>query len=150
HIVSVAGVGFQLAALPIGVERGWVSREEAAARADLILKSLAANPDNRKAGLFYHFLNGDDAGQPHEAYEHVVSTIDSALLFAGMLTAGEYFGGSIRERAEALFDAADWSFFVSRPGRAFTGKVRDYEMGFISLAWKPNDQAQPTGDGKLV
>jgi hypothetical protein len=91
--VSVAGVGFQLSSLPIGAERGWTSRADAEKRALLILNTLAGNPDNRKAGLFYHFIDGSTAGQTQNAYEHAVSTIDSALLFAGIITASSYFGG---------------------------------------------------------
>jgi hypothetical protein len=149
-IVSIAGVGFQLSALPIAVERGWVSRDEATARAELILRSISENPTNRKAGLFYHFLDGATAGQPAEAYERVVSTIDSALFLAGVMTVGMYFEDEVRKLGDELLDAADWSFFVAEPGKAFTGTVRDYEMGFISLAWKPDRAEAPSGDGKLV
>ncbi len=60
--VSVAGVGFQLSGLCVGVERGWVTREQAHDRAMLILRSLAANPENKHAGLFYHFVDAQTAG----------------------------------------------------------------------------------------
>lgn len=149
-VVSVAGVGFQLSALPIGVERGWVTRAAAEERALLIVRSLAANPNNRRAGLFYHFLDGNNAGQPQEAYERVVSTIDSALLFCGIITAGEYFGGEVKTVGGALVNGADWSFFVAAPGVPMTGPAKDYEQGFMSLAWKPNADSAPTGEGKLV
>jgi hypothetical protein len=149
--VSVAGVGFQLSALPIGVERGWVTREQARDRALLILRSLKGNPDNRKAGLFYHFIDGATAGQPAKAYEHAVSTVDSAILFAGILTASSYFGGPVRELGDALFRDADWTFFVASPASKFRGKKPEaHEMGFLSLAWRPDDGKAPTGSGSLV
>lgn len=149
-IVSIAGVGFQLSALPVAVERGWVTREDAGKRAELILRSISANPDNRKAGLFYHFLDGATAGQPKDPYERVVSTIDSALFFCGAITAGSYFGGAVREMGDQLVEAADWSFFVARPGAKFAGEPKSHEMGSISLAWKPDHQDEPGGEGKLV
>jgi hypothetical protein len=142
-VVSIAGVGFQLASLCAGVERGWITRDQGRRRAERILGALAANPSNRKAGLFYHFLDPDSAGQPAEAPEHVVSTIDSAILFAGMLTAGSFFGGPVRQQADALFEAADWRFFVLQQGQTFP-------TGFISLGWQPRDLAAPTADGDLL
>lgn len=149
-VVSVAGVGFQLSALPIGVERGWVTRDEARARAELILKSLSGNPGNRKAGLFYHFLDGATAGSDVEAYEHVVSTIDSALLFSGVITAGSYFGGETKRIGDELLVAADWSFFTAGPDAVVDGKVKSHEKSFMSLAWKPDVRQEPGGKGKLV
>jgi hypothetical protein len=139
---SAAGVGFQLSALPIGVERGWVTREQASQRAVQILTALEANPENRMGGLFYHFLTGADAGP---VPTDVVSTIDSALLFAGVLTAASYFGGEVRERGDRLFEQADWAFFVERKPRSH----EPFMNGFISLGWQPDDYAKPTGSGKL-
>ena len=143
-VVSVAGVGFQLAALPIGVERGWVSKEDAEARTRLIIDSLSDAPSNRKAGLFYHFINPHDASARRVGRELVVSTVDSALLFSGMIVAGEYFKGDLKRDIDALVEAADWSFFLETPG----GEAPD--APFLSLGWKPSADEVPTGDGSLL
>ncbi len=142
--VSVAGVGFELSALCIGVERHWISREQGQERAELILKALAGSPNIRKAGMFYHFIDAQTAGQPQEAYEHVVSTIDSSLLFAGILTASQYFGGNVRELGDGLFESADWKFFLAGP------RPEPVANGFITLGWKPTDFKDPTGKGDLL
>jgi len=142
--VSVAGVGFQLSGICIGVERGWITRAQGEERATLILRSLSGTPENRKAGMFYHFVDAATAGQPVDAYEHVVSTVDSALLFSGILTASQYFGGEVATMGDALFGAADWTFFVA-------GEEADpFDQGFITLGWKPTDKAAPTGEGALL
>ncbi|MCP4935536.1 MAG: hypothetical protein GY927_15360, partial [bacterium] len=39
-ICSAAAVGFQLSSLPIGVERGWITREQGTKRARQILETL--------------------------------------------------------------------------------------------------------------
>lgn len=143
-VVSVAGVGFQLAALPIGVERGWITRAEGMRRALQILRSLEAEPSNRKAGLFYHFLEPHDASPRRVGAELVVSTIDSAVLFSGMLCAGMYFEGEVREIADRLYADADWTFFLQDPGP-------DAPPGeFVSLGWRPSEDAEPTGPGALI
>lgn len=143
-VISIAGVGFQLSAIPVAVERHWISREEAHARTMLILRSLLANPDNRKAGLFYHFLDAQTAGPAEGAYEHTVSTIDSAILFAGVITAGSYFGDDVQKLASRIIDDADWRFFI------LTESKKPYEIGYISLGWQPTKKDQPTADGKLL
>lgn len=143
--ISTAGVGFQLAAIPIGVERGWVSREDARARTMLILDSLARDPSIRHEGLYQHFIDGDTAG-PHTnpELEHVVSTIDSGLLFSGMIVAAQYFGGDVKAKADDLVAAANWRAFVS-------GKeAKPHERGFISLGWKPKEKAASTGPGSYL
>ncbi len=142
--VSVAGVGFQLSGICVGVERGWITREEGEGRATAILKALSSNPENRKAGMFFHFIDPTTAGQPKEAYEQVASTIDSSLLMAGVLTASQYFGGEVRALGDKLFREVDWSFFVMPSGGD------PVNQGYISLGWKPKDHGAPTGDGSLL
>lgn len=143
-IVSVAGVGFQLSSLPIGVERKWVTKDEARTRALLILSSLSSNPANRRRGLFYHYLDPDTAGPHSGSHEHVISTIDSAILLAGVATAGEYFGGEVKQAAETLVRAADWRSYVLEKSE------KAYEQGFISLGFRPADPADPEGAGELL
>lgn len=145
HVVSVAGVGFQLAALPIGVSRGWITREQAEERATRILEAMLANPENRHAGLFQHYLDPKTAGNHSEQLEHVVSTIDSAILVAGVMVASEYFEkGRAHELAEKLIGDADWRAFYS------TDSPRAHERGFISLGWKPKDPRNTRGPGSLL
>lgn len=142
EFASIAGVGFQLAALPIGVERGWVSRTDAETRALTILRALEANPQNRKAGLFFHFLKPKSAGP---VPQDVVSTVDSALFFSGALVASSYFGGEVRKLADSMVERADWTFFVETDPRPH----EPFMKGFISLGWKPESFDDPTGRGKL-
>ena len=142
-LVSVAGLGFQLSAFCIGAERGWVPRGEAAARALRILRAIESHPTNRHFGMFFHFIDGATGGFPSGTPEDVVSTVDSAIFFAGALTAGEYFGGEVRGIAERLYEQADWKAFMLESG------VPEYERGAISLAWAPDDPAHPQGPGKF-
>lgn len=142
-LVSIAGVGFQLSALPIGVERGWITRQQGYDRALQILTALQDHPTNRHQGMFYHFL--DPTGVPHpKAYEHVVSTIDSALLFSGMLTASSYFGSDVARVADALFAEANWSFFLAPPDG------NPASRGLVSLGWKATNPRELAEGGKLL
>ncbi|WP_205410332.1 MULTISPECIES: glucoamylase family protein [Gracilibacillus] len=104
---SVASTGFGLTAIPIAVERGWISKEEAIDRVNGTLDTLLQRADHVN-GVFYHFLNMEDATR---AGNSEVSIIDTALLVSGALTAGEYFGGDISEKAEDIYKRVDWEWY---------------------------------------
>jgi hypothetical protein len=134
---SVAATGFGLTAYPIGVERGWVSREQARQRVLRTLRFLWEAPQGPEPrgvtgyrGFFYHFL----VLATGERFEQVeLSTIDTALLLAGVLFCGEYFDGDdaaegeIRRLAAALYARVEWSWAQPRPPR-------------IGMGWKPETQ----------
>lgn len=142
-VISVAGVGFQLSALCIADERGWLPPGVAASKAFVIVNALHSNPANRERGLFYHYLEPGTAGPSQAGYEDVVSTIDTAILFAGLLTASQHFGGPVATIADQLVLEADWkSFVLDDPSY---GDVD----GFISLGWQDPGSGQPFANGLL-
>ncbi|MGH7131171.1 MAG: glucoamylase family protein [Phycisphaerales bacterium] len=149
-VISTAGVGFQLAALPVAVERGWMPRAEAERRASGILRTLRNSPNIRKAGLYQHFVDLSADGAMLELHgkglEQVVSTIDSTLLLSGAIVAGQYFAGETGQLADAMIAEVDWTFFQA-PGGPGT---KPWEIGRISLGWKPKSVAEPTGAGALL
>lgn len=128
---SVASTGFGIAALCVGAEKGWIARDEAKKRVELALDAFIPDPKTGESlaegrfGLFYHFL-GINTGR--RAGKSEVSTVDTAILICGALTAGEYFGGSVKEKAETIYKKADWSKFLSRDA----GHNNEFYMG-----WSP-------------
>src|SRR5471030_2359153 len=60
---SIAVVGFALSCYPVGVERGWMTRADAAARVLLTLRFFWNGPQSERPdaigykGFFYHFLD---------------------------------------------------------------------------------------------
>src|ERR1044071_6468589 len=63
---SVAAIGFALTAYPIGVERGWITRTQAADRTLTTLRFMYRAPQSDQPaqvtgykGFFYHFLDMD-------------------------------------------------------------------------------------------
>ncbi len=146
---SIAAVGFALTSYPIGVERGYVTRAAAADRVLTTLKFFWQAPqsaDPVKAagykGFFYHFLFMD-SGLRFKDVE--LSTIDSALLFAGMLFCQSYFDDDteterqIRVYADSIYRRADWQWFQVRTPRISMGWRP--ERGFIQTDWKGYDEA---------
>ena len=142
--ISVAGVGYQLAAIIVGESRGWVTPVEARQRTLKIVRALHSNPENRPNGMFYHFLGPGTAGPSGGAYEQVASTIDSGILIAGLLTASAHYGGEIGKLADEMVAGANWAAFVEE------SHERPYEQGFLSLGWeKPKEEDAPFEAGLL-
>ena len=87
-------------------------------------------------GLYYHFLDmvtGRRAGQCE------LSTIDTALLLAGVLTAAQYFRGEgadeneLRTLADALYRRADWTWLSNTSGTIGHGWTP--EGGRLPSSW---------------
>ena len=136
-VSSVAAVGFQLSSLPIGVERGWITRAEGLERALTILKTLVGRRDNRRFGIYLHYVDYDTGGLSDTGYEVLASTIDTALLIAGAIPAGEYFGGEVKVLVDRMIAEADWKAFATGPG------------GLLSMGWTPNDPGNIAGEGEF-
>ncbi len=111
--ISVAATGFGLSALIVGAERGWMSRDEAEKRAFTMLDTLLSHTNNRVHGMFFHYLEGDGS-RSTKGYEDVTSTIDTALLLWGALSAGEYFEGRVREAANRMMDEVNWDAYANK------------------------------------
>ncbi|MCC7054976.1 MAG: hypothetical protein IT355_17015 [Gemmatimonadaceae bacterium] len=146
---SVASIGFALTAYPVGAERGWVTRAQAARRTLTTLRYLWTLPQGPAAkgmgghkGFFYHFLRYTD-GQRFENVE--LSTIDTSLLLGGALFAQSYYTGSdttevaIRAYADSLYRRVEWPWAVTRAPRVSMGWKP--ESGYITADWKGYNEA---------
>jgi len=115
NISSIASVGFGLTAIAIGAERGWVPYDEAYDRALDTLNTMLYNAAQEN-GFFYHFL---DMETGKRAWNCEVSVIDTAIALCGAITAGEYFGGEIKQRTEELYRRVNWQWFVDPNRKQF-------------------------------
>lgn len=123
-IASIASTGFGLTALAVGVEKRYITLEEGQQRATGTLDTLLAMP--REEGFFYHFVSME-TGQ--RAWDSEVSNIDTAILLMGALSAGEYFGGEVEQKAQQLYDGVNWPWFLD-PNRNMFYMAYSPEDGF--------------------
>ncbi len=131
---SIAAVGFALTAYPIGVERGWITRDQARRRTLATLRFFDTAPSGSGAtgvaghrGFFYHFLDM----QTGLRFGNVeLSSVDTALLHLGMLHVAAWFDSdhpderTIRTLATRIVDRAEWPWF-------------QHASGGISMGWHP-------------
>lgn len=140
---SIAAVGFALTIYPYGVERGWITRDQAAARTLATLRFFANAPQgdalegfSGHRGFFYHFLDMEK-GLRHQQTE--LSSVDSSLLFMGMLFAAQWFDRDtsvereIRTLGTDIVERADWVWF--QRGRRDVSMGWHPERGFIDRGW---------------
>jgi hypothetical protein len=93
-------------------------------------------------GFYYHFL---DMQHGRRVWQCELSLMDTALLIAGMLTAGCYFdGGSdgeaeIRELSSALYSRVDWQW--AQNGQETLTQGWKPECGFLHHRWEGYNEA---------
>jgi hypothetical protein len=131
---SIASVGFGLTAIGIGVDHGWVTRAAARDRVLTTLRTFWTGPQGSgnayigNYGLFYHFL---DMSTAKRTWSSELSTIDTALLLAGIIDAKQYFDGSdageaeIRALSDSIYYRMNWDL------------MRNYNYG-IMMGWQPD------------
>lgn len=144
---SIAAVGFALTAYPIGVARGWISREAALERTLATLRFFwnAPQGDARAGvtghkGFFYHFL---DQTTGHRFRNTELSSVDTTLLLGGMLFAAEWFDRpgeeEVRDLAHKIYARVDWRWMQARQPLIAMGWHP--ETGFINNDWRGYNEA---------
>lgn len=133
---SIAAVGFGLAALPVGVERGWISAGEGLESATVTLNTFLSGGVQGEHGFFYHFV---DMQTGERVWNSELSSIDTALLAAGALVAGQYFGGEVQAAANELYERIEWDWMAS--GGEFVTMGWTPESGFLDAAWDHFDES---------
>ena len=146
---SVAAIGFALTAYPIGVERGYVSRTDAANRVLTTLRFMYRAPQGPQAtgvtgykGFFYHFLDMDTG---YRFRDVELSTIDTSLFLAGALFCQSYFTGSnpaetsIRAYGDSLYGRVEWQWV--KPRNPLVSMGWKPESGYIEADWHGLNEA---------
>ena len=124
-VASTAATGYALAALPIGVSHGWITRAQGYARALTTLRFLRDRLPN-KHGFFFHFIERETGAR---VWNSELSSVDTALLLLGVRAAAGYWPGTEAQRlADDVTSRVDWVWMQNNP----TNPAAPLEMG-----WKP-------------
>jgi hypothetical protein len=137
---SIAAVGFGLTAYPIGVQRGYISLPQARGRVLTTLRFFARAENEH--GFFYHFI---DMRSGKRASGSEISTVDTAILLAGMLFCEAYFDSrdphdvEIRRLTEQIYRRADWTW--AQPRAPAVALAWTPEQGFSAQDWAGYNEA---------
>ncbi len=140
---SIAVVGMGLSVYVVAVERDLLSRAEAVDRVLTLLRFYSSasgvqnqTPRDTKALFYYHFL---DMRTGRRAWECELSTVDTAIFLAGVLTVASYFSAQnekeseIRQLAELLYRRVDWEWALNG-GKTICHGWKP-ESGFLPYRW---------------
>ncbi len=145
---SIAGSGFAMACQVVAVERGYTTRGEAVERVLTALRFLWSADQGRGAratghrGFFYHFLDMATGARWRRCE---LSSIDTALLMAGVLVSAAYFDGEnaqereLRLLADSLYRRVEWDWMLDSQGAVSNGWRP--ERGFIPYAYTGYNEA---------
>jgi hypothetical protein len=134
---SIASVGFGLAAIPVAVERGWITHDAGYERAHLAISTFVNGGVQGEHGFFYHFV---DVETGERRWNSEVSSIDTALLVAGALVAGQYFEGTeVQQLANTLYENVEWDWMMSSGSVPRMGWLP--ERGFLRESWDHFDES---------
>lgn len=122
NVATIAATGFGLTALCIAAERGWIPADDARQRARNTLVFLRDRMPHEH-GWFYHFINARTGARE---WRSEVSSIDTALLLAGILTARQCFSaGDIPALADQIYRRVDFRWMLAG------------HPHLLSMGWKP-------------
>lgn len=114
--VTTGGSGFGIMTVPVGIERGWISRQEGAQRMLTIVKFLQSA--ERFHGAWPHWMNGSSGKAiAFSTYDDGADLVETAFLVEGLLAVKHYFTGSdaveteIRSVIDTLWKEVEWNWF---------------------------------------
>jgi hypothetical protein len=122
-VASMASTGFALTALCIAYRRKWMDPQALRGRIETTLRHLAYEQPHY-LGWFYHFVNRKTG---ERVWECELSTIDTAILLAGIITAQQCFieDTDIASLAQDIFDRVDFLWML------------DPQTQLMHMGWKP-------------
>ena len=113
--VTSGGSGFGIMAIPVGVERGFITRDEGAERMRKIIGFLSKA--DRFHGAYPHWLNGSTGKViPFSDKDNGGDLVETAFLMEGLLTASAYFDrdgeADIRSGIDAIWRSVEWDWYT--------------------------------------
>ncbi len=116
NVVTTGGSGFGLMAILVGINRGFITREEGLNRYQRIVKFLASA--DRFHGAWPHWLYGETGKvKPFSKYDDGGDIVETAYLVQGLLAVKQYFtdGNAAEQQLAAdidkLWRGVEWNWY---------------------------------------
>jgi hypothetical protein len=117
NIVTSGGSGFGIMAIPVAINRGFITRAQGLARL-LTIVSFLKNTAPRFHGAFSHWMNGSTgAVVPFGTNDNGADLVETSYLLMGLLTARQYFDGAdagetnLRADINTIWGQVEWDWF---------------------------------------
>lgn len=116
--VTSGGSGFGIMAIPVGIERGFITREEGAERLLTIVTFLDEKAE-RFHGAYSHWLDGTTGKAiDFSAKDDGGDLVETGFLIEGLLTVQQYFDldnpteAAIREKITKIWEEVEWDWYL--------------------------------------
>jgi exo beta-1,2-glucooligosaccharide sophorohydrolase (non-reducing end) len=121
RVVATGATGFGVMAIVVGADRGFVSREDAAARLLKLVAFLEKAP--RYHGAWSHFMNGStgETLPVFGKFDNGGDLVETSFLLQGLLAARQYFRGEtptekqLYEKITRLWETTEWDWYRRTP-----------------------------------
>jgi hypothetical protein len=131
NTVTSGGTGFGIMALLVGIERGFITRQQGVERVTKILNFLETA--DRFHGVWPHWLNGNTGDViPFSEKDNGGDLVETAFLVQGLLAAREYFveptqeEQTIVQKITELWETVEWDWYRRNNGN------------YLYWHWSPN------------
>jgi hypothetical protein len=123
EVASTALTGFALTAMCIASDRRWMDPNQLCERVRATLRHFAYDQSHVR-GWYYHFVNRKSG---ERAWNSELSTMDTALILAGVLAAQQYYqdDAEIFDLASGLYERVDFKWML------------DERTGLLHMGWYP-------------
>jgi hypothetical protein len=118
HIITTGGSGFGLMAILVGMERGFITREQGLKRFIHVVNYL--DTADRFHGAWPHWLNGETAkAKPFSPKDDAGDLVETAFLVQGLLTVREYFKEGneeeqkLADKIDKLWREVEWNWYTN-------------------------------------
>lgn len=116
-VVTTGGTGFGIMAIPVAINRNFITRADGLTRVQKIVSFLTNNAQ-RFHGAFSHWMNGNTGiVVPFGINDDGADIVETSYMMMGLLTARQYFNGAdaaeinLRNDINALWNAVEWDWF---------------------------------------
>jgi hypothetical protein len=137
--VTIGGSGFGVMGIPVGIQRGYITRQEGAERALKIVDFLLTKA-NRFHGAWSHWLNGTTGTViPFGTYDDGGDLVETAFMVEGLLTLRQYFDATspleteLRARLTQAWESVEWSWY-----RRYASTYKLYWHWSPNYGWQMN------------
>jgi exo beta-1,2-glucooligosaccharide sophorohydrolase (non-reducing end) len=121
RIVATGASGFGIMALIVGVDRGFITRDEGLARMQKIVAFLEKAP--RYHGVWSHFMDGHTGVSlpVFSMFDNAGDLVETAFLVEGLLVARQYFHRDtnaerdLYDRITRLWTSVEWDWYRRSP-----------------------------------
>lgn len=134
HVVTTGGSGFGLMAILVGVERGFITREQAFNRYTKIVNFL--DTADRFHGAWSHWIDGTTGKtKAFGRKDNGGDLVETSFLVQGLITVREYFKDGneqekvLAEKIDKLWREVDWNWYTHGEDVLYWHWSPDYEWG---------------------